>query len=404
MMFFQSESEMQKWISDELKKLEGLGDLIVDSSKMDDFIASSSGEKIILRSYNITLRSLWLNEPITENENISISSGERLRPDFLLYAPETESVVVLELKNIAGPTREAGTELGAYTGEVRTVLPFISSADIVHVIISNEWPVLLRHYIFHEIFWYKRNVLCLKPTQNNQGKMRLSVVPPSEILLNDNTSTTTTISERHLGGYQICLYDVNLMADSNHHTRLDQHVEQMRSALYVMAAEGNSQNGHGFAFLWRDLWTQSLAPYSITVLNFCPFQTVERFLHLDLDSTPQLVERLYKLVQNFNPEGHGNALSEITHRCEVTLEHFCRPKCEGFSHWGALKKVMVPRADFIAFCSWGLFADAFTREITERYRKGDLSIRYDCPDLGMEIVEKIVDEKYPFIDLCHVEL
>jgi hypothetical protein len=53
----------------------------------------------------------------------------------------------------------------------------------------------------------------------------------------------------------------------------------MRAALSVMATEGNRQKGHGFAFLWKDHWELSLAPYSISIFNMAPFQSLERFLH-----------------------------------------------------------------------------------------------------------------------------
>lgn len=175
MSLFGSESEMQQWLSGALSANDGIGDLLTsDSRELSQLNATTDAEIAVVASYSRCLESLWFNEVISEDRNISISSGDSLRPDFLLFAPETDGFVFVELKNISGPTREAGTELGAYSGEMRTALPFISDAELTHVIISPVWPTLLCHYVFHEIFWHGRNVACLQPVENTPGQIALS--------------------------------------------------------------------------------------------------------------------------------------------------------------------------------------------------------------------------------------
>lgn len=70
-----------------------------------------------------------------------------------------------------------------------------------------------------------------------------------------------------------------------------------------MASTGSRLNSHGFAFLWRDNWEMSLAPYSITAINFAPFQTVERFLHVEDGSLPGLFDQLCAIIKEYTPEG-----------------------------------------------------------------------------------------------------
>lgn len=297
---FNKEKDMQDWLSKELKIVNGLSELIVQFDENKE--GKSPPELKIIEGYSHCLKSLYINKIISEDENISLKYGNSLKPDFLLYAPETESIVIIELKNIAEPTRQTGTELGAYASEVKSYLPFISDGDIVNVIISREWPVLLRHYIFNEIFWLQRSILCLEPFLNDENKIRLRVLPPTK-LVEDNVSLR--LSDRHLGGYQLCLYD----RGSKH--CLDKHLEQMRTAVSAMAIKGNAQNNHGFAFLWKDNRSFSLAPYSITILNFAPFQSIERFLHGEDDEpcgVSEMTQRFIKIVSEFGPIGHGQSL------------------------------------------------------------------------------------------------
>lgn len=64
---------------------------------------------------------------------------------------------------------------GAYAGELKSHLPFISDVDIIHVVISPHWPTLLRHFIFNEIFWMQRNILCLEPYKKENDQVQLRV-------------------------------------------------------------------------------------------------------------------------------------------------------------------------------------------------------------------------------------
>ena len=181
-------------------------------------------------------------------------------------------------------------------------------------------------------------------------------------------------------------------------------MEQFKSALNSMAITGNRLNSHGFAFLWKDLWRDSLAPYSITVLNFAPFQSVERFLHINDGELPDMVQRFIRLVKENSPEGHGNSLSEITDACEDLLGQVCSPQVEAFTHWGALRKIMEGRAQHIAFVGWGLFGDALLEKLKAAYREGNISCPSTSPELGFAVISEIVDDSYEFIDLSYVDL
>lgn len=399
MTLFSSEEEMQKWLSSALDNSNGLAELIVNFDAVNEATANTFAESRLLQSFKTCISSLYITEKVSENENISISKDGILKPDFVLYATETESIIIVELKNIAGPTRQAGTELAAYGSEIRASVPFIADGDIVNVIVSTEWPTLLRHYVRHEIFWQRKNLLCLRPV-TLKGEIKLEILGLSEFA---EDVTSFKIGHEYLGGYQICLYDRGFYSSNPDRSRLDCHVEQFKAALHSMATTGNKANSHGFAFLWKDQWQESLAPYSITVLNFAPFQSVERFLHLGDGELPDMIKRFMCLVKEYDPQGHGNSLRAITDAGNDLLNHVCSPAPEGFTHWGTLRSIMNTRAQHIAFVGWGLFGEAFLEKLKSEYKSGNTDCSLTSPSLGLAVVSEIVDDNYQFIDLSYID-
>ncbi len=402
---FDKESDFQKWIIDSLDEdnCAGLADLISNPDYLRDYTPVGLEETKILDSFKSCLSALYINEVISKDENISLTKPDSLRPDILMYAAETQGMVFVELKNIPGPTRSAGTELSAYAAELRSYIPFLSDGDLFNVIISPCWPTLLRHYVFHEIFWQQKNIICLQPVKNDTG-IKLEIKSIKELL---EVDTVTKVSAQHITGYQLCLYDYELYTDNPDKKRLDKHIPQMKAALSVMATEGNRQNSHGFAFLWKDNLEGSLAPYSISVFNFAPFQSIERFLHnvenMDAELT-EMQKRFIKIVQEQEPTGHGVSLSNITKVGSKFLEGVCEPMMEGFTTWDVLSDIMISRADLIAFQGWGMFGDVFNDRLISEYSAGNIDVSVTCPDIGLNVIEELIDPKYEFIDLSHLNM
>jgi len=395
---FKKEKDMQKWLRSRLDEIDGLSDLIIEYNE-ECTTDTSNSQRRLIESFNYCLKSLDINEVITDDENISLRKGDSLNPDFLLYAPETESIVVLELKNIANPTRQVGTELGAYSSEIKSHLPFMSDGDIVHVVISREWPTLLKHYIFHEIFWMQRNVLCLEPVETTNKDVMLRVLPSSSFL---DEKIQLKLSENHLAGYQLCLYDNELYAGGSRE-RLDSYLEQIKTSIRAMGVKGTVQNNHGFAFLWKDHRHASVAPYSITLLNLAPFKSLERFLH-DGGPLSKTTKRLFQLVQEHDPMGQGQSLYEITSYGFKFLEDICSPRIEGFHTWDVLQDCMLESSDLIEFHAWGVFLELYTDRLTLEYKNGNNTVSVNDPHLGLALINELIDENYNFIDIHHLEI
>jgi len=389
MAIFENEPAMQKWLKGMFDQGEQLGDLVLVSDEVHNGKFSSEDQRAIQASFQYILEFAYCTEVMAADANISATKSEVLRPDFVLYAPEAQGIMVVELKNFSAATRETGTEIGAYAGEIRSQLPFIADADVMSVIISPEWPTLLRHYVVQEIYWRRRKVLCLQPVEVD-GEVRLETVD-IEFLAAGNISLKA--AAHYLGGYHICLYDDELQAGSEDRERLTPYEEQMRTALRVLATEGEAHGLTGFAFLWKDKWEQSLAPYMITLVNFAPFQQLDQILRRKngWETATDFQRTMMEINAEFDPQGHTGALMAQTRAIDSILERFCRPMPEGFNSWVDLRRQMWPRVErMVAFETWGAFTPRYLDMLRGAYKVGN-GFEYSHGELGWDFVESIVD-------------
>lgn len=396
---FSKESNMQEWLSERFNAGETLYELIINDEEFLEYEPASITSKKIFESFSNSLKSLDVTSVVSENINISLDKSDSLKPDFILYAAETESIVIVEIKNSGHATREGGTEIGAYASEIKSYIPFISDGDIVNVIISPEWPTLIKHHIFHEIFWSNRNIICLEPIEV-EGAIKLRI---KDVSLIDDENVALKIGNLHLGGFHICLYDNELYGNNPDRNRLDSNIEQMKTAINAMAIKGNSQRTHGFAFLWKDNWEMSLAPYMITVANFAPYKSIERLFHDESIELNDIVYEFVNIIKDYDPMGHGQSLSSITDAGEAFLNSFCSPRPEGFHTWDVLKENMLGRSDLISFHAWGVFGEIFSEALLKEYEEGNLETKSDDPHLGLSVLDELVLEDYNFIDLSYVD-
>lgn len=393
---FEDEPAMQAWLSQMLEHVDDFTDLILDQDEIYAFQPTTAIQQRMKSSYLHCLKALRANYVITKDENISLKKTDKLRPDFLIYSAEMESIVIVELKNESNATREAGTELGAYAAELKTYFPFIADGDLPCVILSSEWPTLLRHYVFHEIFWHHRNIICLEPCLKHNAPTRLRIKPIEEII---EGNEEMKFSERHFGGYHISLYSIDKLA--NECAQFD---EQMRTALMAMASEGNRLQSHGFAFLWTD--NRNLpATHAITVATLAPFKTFERLLHADEMPTGTLIEKIVKLIEEYDPSGHGASLEAISQRAIEFCAPFSSPQPEDFVTWEALKEPLLRRdTRLLAFSCWGFLEDLYLDAMFSAYSNGEHYRSFYDGDIGMRIVSKLFDPKYEFIDIASLRL
>lgn len=397
-MLFENEAKMQEWLCDNLEgNEEGLIELITNDHYLENYVPGTKEEEKFYQSLSRCRKALNLLVKISADENVSLDTPDILRPDLLLYSIESQGVVIVELKNLAGTTREAGTELGAYSCEVRTYLPHLSEDDLFHVIISPTWPTLIRHYISHEILWNQKNILCLQPVKVGDS-IQLEILQIDEFLSID---IGLTLSGQHLAGYQMCMYDDELLqaeerAPNNKHKRLENHHQQMKTALQIIASEGQRQRSHGFAFLWKDHHPLSMAPFNISVFHIDPFKATERFVR---DNHSGVVlnnfqSKLLDTMKYYDPTGHGDSLNNIRLAGTKFLDSFCSCSPEGFHTWDVYKPMMLERAQLMSFQCWGVFEEVRNVLLTEAYESGNLSLARDDSNLGLDVISTLIDDSY----------
>jgi hypothetical protein len=392
---FNSENSMQQWLSNQLADKESLSDMIINAEEIKQLQdVSNMAQAKVLESYKYCLESFDVVFVLMENRNISLKQGDVLKPDFLLYAPETESIIIIEVKHLVSPSRQAGTEVSAYANEIRSYIPFIADGDMINVVISSVWPTLLTHFVFHEIFWLQRNIICLQPTKTGQ-EIKLEIVDLATIAQDD---ITVKLSPRHLGGYRICLYDDELYFGSTR-DRLDKYILQMKTAIVAMATKGNAHKNNGFAFLWKDNHPQSLAPYNITIMNFAPFNSLERLFHDPSFKPNEMTEKFIEVIQEHSPEGHGFSLQAISKYGERFLEDICSIRPEGFYTWEVHRDNMTKASELLAFVGWGILGELYTDKLLNKYKEGIYTIQPDDPFLGLELIDGLVDLNYDFYEL-----
>jgi hypothetical protein len=397
---FSSESEMQAWLSQKIKSSDGLSDLILNGDYLDQFTPCCNEEARALKSYKECYSALHINEIISEDENISLRKGDLLKPDFLMYASEIDGIVLVELKNLSGPSREAGTELSAYSGELRTYIPFLSEGDLFNVIISPVWPALLRHYVFQEILYQRKNIICLEPVVIDIDDFALNIVDISKIM---ECETATKISSKHITGYVVCMYHYEGYGQLQDVNRLDNFLPQMKSALSVMATEGERLKSSGFAFLWKSYLPHAMSPYFISMANLSPFSSIERFMHEidDIDELSDMQKKFVDLVAIKGLLGHGSSLNNIYTSGERFLNKICSPRREAFQTWEVLQHYMFEMGDLIAFRGWGIFGDLFNELLIQEYEQGCIETDIMSPTLGLRVLDEVIDPLYEFIEISN---
>lgn len=398
MAIFNNENEMQLWLEQHMEEdEEGLGSLIYDFESIEDFKPKNQIEKKLKDSYLNCYPSLLLTEIITKNENISSSKGDILKPDILAYGIERESIILIELKNLSGTTREAGTELAAYAGELKGYLAHLSDGDIINVIISPHWPTLLKHYIFNNIVWQNKNMICLEPCIID-GDIKLK---PLDLKILLQTEVPQKFGADHLRGYHICLYDYTQYSKNRTTTKLHSQLDVIKSSLSRMAAEGEKGNSHGFLILSKEIAGFGLAPYMITLVNVAPLSSIERYFHSDdinsHEDLPFIGQKLYDVYTYHEPLGLGVNTSRIFHSGKDYLKKICKPEIESLNPWSILRsEINNIHTEAIYFESWGIFKDKSMDVLFKKYERGEYSKTLNSISIGLEVIDELIDEDYEF--------
>ncbi len=403
MSIFSTENEMQTWLENKFKDIWELSDIICNPDYLENFQPKNISEDKIRESFETSYECLHLLELVTANQNISNAKGDILKPDLITYSPERETLVIIELKNFPGATREAGTEISAYSAELKSSLQSLSDGDIVSVIISPHWPTLIRHHIYNTIVYQNKNLLCLQPCLKDE-EIKLEIVEISHFV---EGVLPEKFNDQQLAGYTLCLYDDTQQQKNPPPTRLHEHIPLMQSSMDVIAAKGEKIGGHGFAFLSREVYGFGLSPYFISVINVAPFKCLEQILHLDdikqYSDLPLNMKKYFDIYLKHSPEGYGSSMGSICKAAFPLLKAVCNPHIEELIKWDTIKIHFEEEWEPIYFISWGIFNDIAVSMLTDEYKNGNTKICLNSVPLGMRVLDQLIDKDHKYIELLHID-
>src|SRR5438270_11516134 len=185
MASFSSELQLQKKLVKLIEKNE-LGDAIEGRETVDDLLERRKTSDVFptfsidhlvriscAEAASHALSCLYDLDILTDDLNVSLTTGQQLRPDVICFAPERESLVLFELKKSHQTGRQALTELIAYEQELKNQLPFLANYETVFVLVSSEWSTLMDHSAASAVTWSGRQLLCLEAELTKKGKLKL---------------------------------------------------------------------------------------------------------------------------------------------------------------------------------------------------------------------------------------
>ena len=134
-------------------------------------------------------------------------------------------------------------------------------------------------------------------------------------------------------------------------------------------------------------------------MNFAPFQSLERLFHEGSFTPNMMTEKFIQIIQDHAPEGHGYSLETISKYGERFLKNICSVRTEGFNTWEIHRRDISKNSELLSFFGWGIFGELYADKLLQKYNSGENTIQSDNPQLGIELIDGLVDINYDFINL-----
>jgi hypothetical protein len=176
----------------------------------------------------------------TSKKNVSSDRKDRLFPDLVLVSKATGHIIVVEIKRDKQTTREALTELLAYEQEIRNQLPYLSSLQIMFVLVSDSYPVLLSHAVGQAILWQQKNVLALQ-VDGISAPFSLNIAFP----IGWSSTRLNYVPEQ-------CVQVAELTVRSRSEVDVEALDALVLDMTYEIARAGERSGGHGFVLVSHD--------------------------------------------------------------------------------------------------------------------------------------------------------
>lgn len=241
------ECELQKLVIEDIRNSRLYDKLhYAQDNRNDDDICNFTVNNLLKQKYiqctSKVIESLESNdlEIISDTKNINMK-GKCLFTDILTFGTD-ERFYLFELKVGQKTSREAVTELMAYRQEIHNHYPLLCKDEICFIIISEEYPELLRHAVT-SLIYENIPIICLKPIcmLKEQEISYYEVIDFAEW-----TSIDSKITKQLFEGYSILW---NSKEDKKE-IELDEFTNERIFAIEYLKNEAVMNGQNGLAYVW----------------------------------------------------------------------------------------------------------------------------------------------------------
>lgn len=347
------EEDIQKWVSNIIKEdrirdfIENFESTInLNTIENPNYIPSFSLDYLLhkkaKKAASAILSSFYSLQIISEDQNISKTKSEVLRPDILAYNPEDNVLLIFELKKDTQTARQTLTELLAYEQELQNHLPFLSNADIYYVIIASEWSILLDHAVSSLLLWQNKLILGLELKTNEDSWCLMPKLDYKWHYTNYNGLPDGFVT-----------MNISLNNKGNEAKKKITQIRQITTGCKIISSNANRLNVHGFLILWENTLEQRVSDFIITV---CVINPMKYFL---ADSVYKGGKKNNQLVtylidnKDMLEDATLNSLLSISMQAQDFLQRYYDVELEGFMSWNLQKEILIRQS--IPYCVnfWG---------------------------------------------------
>jgi len=393
------EKEIQTWLENDyeniLQNINGIEYLDSFNKNIDDNIPEMSLDFFIhqkfINSAKYVKDNLYLLDLITNDDNVSTTKGEILRPDLLLFNNETNTFIVVEIKREHGAERQAVSELLAYEHEIQNLMPFMSKTDIVFIIISADYRTLLEHSVSSLAIWQNKKILPLKISgidSSDSSKWNLSFHKIDSWSLLSHTN----ILPEQISTAELVLYDKDAYNPQINVKDKKDNIYVINKGLELIIKEAERNNISGFVILIKNtVPTLDLNNYSIVIGVVNHFSFLE---HIEDNSSK--IKDYFLNDENFF--GFDNHLQDIPFMDNSLkyLKNFYNPEYEGFDNWSNYREQLEENStpikiDFFGEIDSLVTQFALNKTVLKSYFP-ELStglIDFSYPNIGINILDNL---------------
>lgn len=174
--------------------------------------------------------------------NISLETEQRLYPDLLLYNKSNGKYIIGELKRSKEAERQAITELLGYELEIKNHLPLTPNSEVLMILISFDYSILLQHSI-ESLILDNKPIMCLVPIIINNEFEYFNIFCPE-------CWTNTNYALLHEKAFQGITYSISNKFNQEEEKDMEDLINMSLTAIEYVRGNCEKYKQHGFSLIW----------------------------------------------------------------------------------------------------------------------------------------------------------